>query len=117
MACWPNLGPELVSRVAGGSADAATCEAEASPPSTGRRPKSRPRRGRGRTNCVGRAGERARSEKKGESDRGRDEEEGGEKVGQEQKGDDEEKDPRRIWKGSEEEQGIQMGMEEGESTG
>lgn len=116
MACWPNLGLELVSRVAGGSADAVTCEAEASPPSTGRRPKSRQRRGRGRTNCVGRAGERARSEK-GESDRGRDEEEGGEKVGQEQKGDDEEKDPRRIWKGSDEEQGMQMGMEEGESTG
>ncbi|KAL0155376.1 hypothetical protein M9458_049639, partial [Cirrhinus mrigala] len=54
--------------------------------------------------------------KKGGSDRGRDEEGGGEKVGQEQKGGDEEKDPRRIWKGSEEDQGTQMGMEEEEMT-
>lgn len=111
------MGPEPGSRVAGGSADATTCGAEALPPWRVCGPRSRSRRGCGRTNCAGRARGRARSEtRKGGIDRGRGEEGRGEKAGQEQKAGVEEKDPRRIWKGSEEDQGTQRGMEKEETT-
>lgn len=79
-------------------------------------PRSRSRRGCGRTNCAGRAGGRARSEtRKRGSDRGRGEEGGGEKAGQEQKGGVGKENPKRICKKSKEDQRTQRGMKEEET--